>query len=202
MKVSKISVQDDKQQARPCHSRPLTSRRSSRALLYRPSLWLFTLLVSAMSQSACGYGFASASGLIPKADGRPVQVLTLRNLSSEADAGILLTRSLNEELSTRGGLRGKGAPIYLEGSVELLEFDPVGITWQGVSTWRAHLRATVILKDPSVRDGNQELARHTFQEWDEYLGGADIESTEVSRRMAMSRMFRTLSVKAADALYD
>lgn len=151
--------------------------------------------------SSCGYTFGSRSGPLPKANGHPVEVATFRNLTTEADAGILLSRAVAEELASRGALRGSGPPVVVEGTVERLLFDPVGIASQGVSTWRAHARATVVLRAPGV-GGNAPsvLLRTTLSEWEEYLAGEDIEATEVSRRMALSRMFRRMAESAANAL--
>lgn len=159
------------------------------------------VLVSLVVLSSCGYTFGSRSGPLPKAKGRPVEVATFRNNATDADAGVMLSRAVAEELASRGALGGSGAPVTVEGTVERLSFEPVGIAPQGVSTWRAHLRATIIFRDPGGGDSAPAvLHRVTLSEWEDYLSGQDIESTEVSRRMAMSRMFRRLAESTADAL--
>lgn len=158
-------------------------------------------LASAVILTSCGYTFGSRSGPLAKASGRPVEVATFRSNVTEADAGVLFSRALAEELTSRGALRGRGAPLVIEGTIERLLFDPVGIAPQGVSTWRAHARVTVVFRDPGGGDSAPaQLHRVTLSEWEEYLGGQDIESTEVSRRMAMSRMFTRLAENAANVL--
>jgi hypothetical protein len=146
---------------------------------------------------SCGYSLAAGSGLVVLHEDRPVVVGRVENESFEPDAGPLVVRSLTRALPARTG-RADGEPLAVDGTVGPVRTLPVGFVGpQNVALWRLELRLQLRLVD---RAAGVERAHATVVESEEYRSGADLESTEVSRRLALERAAARAAESGLDRL--
>ena len=164
----------------------------------------FTAFVagSGVFVSACGYTLGSGSGLATLHADRPVEIGRIENASFEPDAGPLFVRALSRALPARVGRTSGAAPLALDGTVESVRTIPVGFVGpQNVQLWRVEVRLQLRLDDQGEGEGKgKALARSSVVEAEEYRAGADIESTEVSRRLALERAATRAAENGLDRL--
>lgn len=160
------------------------------------------VVFSALTLPACGYTFAARGGPLALAQGRAVQVEVFENRTTDGEAGILASRKVAETLAARGALTGSapGAPLRLTGVVDRIRAEPAAVEVpQRVLLWRLEVSLRLALRDGPGPDA-PVIARSSVSDAEEFLAGADIEATEVSRALAISRVMERLAEAAVDAL--
>jgi len=160
------------------------------------------VVFSLLTAPACGYKFAAGSALSNIAAGRPVRVEPFQNRTTEAEAAILAVRSVQRAVAMRSRLgeavTAVPGELVAEGTVEALTATPVNITGpQSVGLWVMSGRISIELREPQ---SGKVVARSVVADSEQYVSGADIEGTEVSRRLAMSRLMEKLGAMAVDRL--
>jgi len=146
----------------------------------------------------CGYSLGAGSGLAQVAPGRAVRAGPFDNGSFEADAALLAQRAVSRELGVRGAGAGAGDAV-LVGRVDEVRFVPVGVVGtQDVRLWRADVRLSLTLHE-GAPDGRR-IASAVVTGSEDYRGLNDVEGTEVSRRLALSRLLERLAAEGLDRL--
>ncbi len=147
--------------------------------------------------AACGYTLGAGAGLSSLHQGRPVVLGRVENHGFEPDAGPLVVRALSRAVPSHVG-RAAGEPFGLDATIESVRTVPVGFVGpQSVALWRVEVRLQVSLVD---RAGPGTVARASVVESEEYRAGADIEATEVSRRLALERVLTRAAENGLDRL--
>lgn len=151
----------------------------------------------ALAASGCGYRLAAAGGLERAVAGRPVTVEVFENRTVEADAGFIAARAAGRAIAPRLGTPAAGAPLRLGGTVQTLSSLPVAYDGAGaVSLWRVQARLGLVLREA---DG-AVVASSVVEGAVDTPAGADAESTEVSRRLALARLLEQLVDEGLDRL--
>ncbi|MFM2152473.1 MAG: hypothetical protein RL199_908 [Pseudomonadota bacterium] len=146
----------------------------------------------------CGYTLGAGSGLSTLHNDRPVEVGRVENASFEPDAGPLVVRALSRALPSRVGRTSAETALVVDGTVESVRTLPVGFVGpQNVQLWRVEVRLQLRLVD---RPAATLTAKSSVTEAEEYRAAADLEATEVSRRLALERAATRAAENGLDRL--
>jgi outer membrane lipopolysaccharide assembly protein LptE/RlpB len=140
---------------------------------------LVALFVSLLP--ACGYQLVRTGGA-------PLRVGTLKNPTSQAEAGGLFATALREQLAARARLAEEGgAGPSIEGELLNLRTSPSVLAVGTVGALR--VEADLKLR---VLEGGAVKAEQQVGGGEEYLQGVDVLGTEANRRAALRRLAEQL----------
>jgi len=151
-------------------------------------------LAQLLLASGCGYTFAAAPGILNLTSGEAVQVAAFQNSSLEADAGIIARHAVARAVAERGAtVTEKPGTLVLNGTVESVTAVPTG-----PGTWSVSARLRLALIDPARPE--RVLGHSMAQSSENYLSGDDVEASEVSRRLATTRLLERIAAAAVDSM--
>lgn len=143
----------------------------------------------------CGYRLAQPSGLARLAGARAVTLGTIENRTAEVDAAVLVAGALRGGIAARAGGTAS-PPLELGAVVERVVFTPVGFGENARPTlWRVTVRLRL-----SLVDAGRPIAGASAEALVDVPAGADVESTEVARRIALQRAVEQVVEAGLDRL--